>query len=67
IPDFLINGIAVEVKTRSPRKAIFRQLSRYAKHEEVRALILLTGTSMQLPPEINGKPALVVSLGEGWL
>ncbi|MCZ1269053.1 MULTISPECIES: hypothetical protein [Paenibacillus] len=67
IPDFLINGVVLEVKTKYSRMAIYKQLERYSKHEEVKALILLTGTSIQLPAEINGKPALVVSLGEGWL
>jgi hypothetical protein len=71
IPDFLIHnelgGIVLEVKTRCARKAIYRQLERYAEHREVDGLILLTGTSMGLPPTINGKPAIVVSLGAGWL
>lgn len=67
IPDFMLDGIVLEVKTRCSRKAIYRQLERYAQHEEVQGLMLLTGTSMGLPPDINGKPAMVVSLGEGWL
>jgi hypothetical protein len=71
IPDFLISSpdgaIVLEVKTRCPKKQIYRQLERYAKHESVVGLILLTGTSMGLPPVIERKPAIVVSLGEGWL
>jgi hypothetical protein len=71
IPDFLINthlgGIVLEVKTKYSRKAIYRQLERYAEHQKVDGLILLSGTSMGLPRDINGKPAIVVSLGEGWL
>ena len=71
IPDFLIQtqfgSVVLEVKTRCPRKAIYRQLERYAGHQVVNGLILLTGTSMGLPPKINGKPSIVVSLGAGWL
>jgi hypothetical protein len=71
IPDFFIQSefgsIVLEVKTRYQRRAIYRQLERYAGHENVKGLILLTGTSMNLPREINGKPAIVVSLGAGWL
>jgi hypothetical protein len=71
IPDFLIHTelgyVVLEVKRRCPRKTIYRQLERYAKHETVIGLILLTGTSMGLPPEINGKPAILASLGVGWL
>jgi threonine synthase len=71
IPDFLVHtergGIIIEVKTRFARRAIYRQLERYAEHEKVHGLILLTGTSMKLPQEIKGKPSLVASLGAGWL
>lgn len=71
IPDFIIHsqvgGIVLEVKTRFARRAIYRQLERYSEHKVVDGLILLTGTSINLPSEINGKPAAVVSLGAGWL
>lgn len=71
IPDFFIpspeGNLILEVKTRFPRKAIFRQLERYAEHDVVHGIILLTGTSMGLPNEMNGKPTMIVSLGEGWL
>lgn len=71
IPDFLIHTergeILLEVKIRSPRRAIYRQLERYAEHDNVHGIVLLTATSMTLPPEIKGKPSLVSSLGAGWL
>lgn len=71
IPDFFIQcepgAIVLEVKNRYQRKAIYRQLERYAQHPNVNGIILLTGTSMKLPAEINSKPAIVVSLGAGWL
>lgn len=73
IPDFYIKCptseqfIVLEVKTRYPKKRIYRQLERYSMHNSVHGIILLSGTSMGLPNEINGKPCLIVSLGEGWL
>lgn len=71
IVDFLvkIDGccIALELKTKAQRKRIYRQMERYATHESVDALVLLTGTAMTLPHRINEKEARVVSLGAGWL
>lgn len=71
IPDFFLTSqygsLVLEVKIRCPKRQIFRQLERYASHESVYGLILLSGTSMGLPIEINKKPSRFVSLGEGWL
>lgn len=68
IPDFMIDGIAIEVKLRGARKKdVFKQLERYAKHERVKSLVLVTNLSMGLPPEIEGKPVYFVSLGTAWL
>lgn len=67
--DFLLRGIGVEVKLKSGMSAteIYRQLERYAKHEAVHALVLLTNRAMGLPCQIGGKPAFYVSLGGAWL
>lgn len=71
IPDFLVRidgiTIALELKTRARRKSIYNQLERYAVHDNVQALLLMTATPMGLPPTISGKPAAVVSMGGGWL
>lgn len=71
VPDFILNtgdgNILLEVKTRCSRRAVYRQLERYAQHNNVNGLVLLTATSMKLPNQINGKPAIVVSIGAGWL
>lgn len=66
-PDFLLAGGAVvlEAKARYPKKAIYRQLARYAEHAGVEAMILVTGTAMGMPEAINGKPVNVVPLGMG--
>jgi len=71
IPDFVVtidgHAIVLELKTRAQRKAIYRQLERYAEHESVDGLLLMTGTPMGLPSHINYKPSRVVSMGGGWL
>jgi hypothetical protein len=67
IVDFWFDGFALELKLRARKKAIFRQLERYAKHESVKALMLASNTSMGLPEDINGKPLYFVRLGQGWL
>lgn len=69
VVDFLVAGaVAVEVKLRHARKKdVFRQLERYAAHERCQALVLVTGLSMGLPAEINGKPVFVAHLGRAWM
>lgn len=67
VPDFLVSGTVVEVKIGGNRRAIFRQLERYARHPEVTAVVLATNIFMGLPPEIIGKPAFLVHLGRAWL
>lgn len=68
-PDFLLaeGAIVLEAKARYPRKKIYRQLERYAAHDGVQALILVTGTAMGMPAEINGRPVYVVSAGMGMM
>ena len=66
--DFLAaGGVGIEAKARYPRRAIFRQLERYAQQDAITALILVTGTAIGLPPEINGKPVYHVSIGRASL
>lgn len=69
-PDFFApaEGVAIEVKVGGrgqQRNAIVRQLDRYAEHDQVKALVLVTGVAM---PAIRlSKPVHVVSLGRAWL
>lgn len=68
IIDFLIGDIGVEVKLRGAnRQDIFRQLTRYAKSEQISCLILATNLSMGLPEQIEGKSVFYVNLAEGWM
>ncbi|WP_312139257.1 hypothetical protein [Brevundimonas sp.] len=68
IPDFMIEGVAVEVKMKHQRPAdIIRQLERYAKLPMVKALVLASNRPCNLPDSMNGKPVLCISLGKAWL
>ena len=61
-------GLGIEVKLRGAQKRrVFGQMVRYASHERVAGLLLISNMAMGLPPSINGKPAWYVSLGYGWL
>jgi len=69
IADIWVNGIVIEVKLKgnSSAQAIYRQVKRYARHEPVKSVILATNIAMDLPRQIEGKPAFVASLGQGWM
>jgi hypothetical protein len=66
--DFLIGRVGVEVKIGHPRRAILRQLERYAASDRVDALLLVSSAPFPASGfEINGKPVHIVSLSTGWL
>lgn len=67
IPDFFIDGVAIEIKIKGNAKSIYRQCERYCSFESVNELILITNRSMGFPKEINGKPCYVIKLGVAWL
>lgn len=67
VVDFFADGIAVEVKIKGGKMAIYRQLQRYAEHDEIKALLLVSNVPMGLPPEIEGKPAYFHNLAMAWL
>lgn len=59
--DLLVGDIAIEVKVKGKRVPL-EQLERYAEHDAVGGLLLVTTRAATLPPTIGGKPAAVVSL-----
>lgn len=62
--DFYLDGEAVEVKISGSRSQVLRQLFRYAQHDKVTSLILVT-TRMahrNLPPSIHNKPLTIIYL-----
>lgn len=67
IVDFMVEGIAVEVKIKGSRRAIYRQLERYCGYDAVAGIVLATNVPMALPIDICGKPTAIAHLGRGWL
>lgn len=62
--DLLVaGGIGIEVKIAGPATRVIAQLRRYADHESIRELILVTRCARHFaPPTLNGKPVTVVNL-----
>ncbi|WP_321967211.1 hypothetical protein [Burkholderia cepacia] len=70
ILDFFVRGgVVVECKMRNKARKIeiFKQISRYAEHEDVTAIILASNVAMGLPSAISGKPVFAASLSRGWI
>ncbi len=63
--DFFVDGVAVELKIKGSVTDILRQLHRYAQHESVREVLLVTTRNLHrdMPPEMNGKPVRVLVVG----
>ena len=64
-PDFFVDGIVLEVKIKGATRAVLRQLNRYAGHESVKAILLVTTRSLQafqVPESMNDKPVRVLCL-----
>lgn len=65
-PDFMLpdEGLALEVKVDGSATDLLRQIHRYAGHDEVEGVIVLTTKSRHrsMPPEVNGVPVFVLWL-----
>lgn len=67
-PDFMVGAadvrIAVELKRAGTADALTRQLRRYARHGQVKGIVVVTNRvrHRDIPPEIDGKPVRVVCL-----
>lgn len=65
--DFFLDGVAVEVKVKGSAHDVLRQLQRYAQHEEVTEILLVTSRSMHQSlrnEKLNGKPVQVCYLDQ---
>lgn len=67
IPDFMVGGLAIELKIKGGKMDIYRQLKRYAQHERVTAVLLVTNVAMGLPDDIEGRRTYIAHLGRAWL
>jgi hypothetical protein len=66
--DFLIGPVGIEVKIGHPRRAILRQLERYARSDRIDTLLLVSSAPFPSAGfEMGGKPVRVVNLSTGWL
>lgn len=64
--DFLIGTIGVEVKIKGSQKDVVDQLLRYAQHERIGSLILVTTRLQHLvafPTTLHGKPCTSLYIG----
>ena len=70
IPDFLVaGGVVVEckMKHKTRKVEVFKQIERYAAHQEVKSIIVASNFTMGLPESILGKPIYAASLSRGWI
>lgn len=63
------SGLVLEIKACKKWNAreVYRQCERYCSDDKVTGLVLATGRSQGMPPEIAGKPVRVLSLGASFL
>jgi hypothetical protein len=61
--DILVDAaIGIEVKVAGSQTHPWDQLKRYAEHDAIEALVLVTNRVYTLPDEVGGKPLRLVSL-----
>jgi hypothetical protein len=62
--DFMVGRVGVEVKVKGSAPAVLRQLHRYAQHDDIDSLVLVTSRAshLDMPPQLRGKPLVVCSL-----
>jgi hypothetical protein len=61
-PDFLVDGVAVELKVKGGAAELERQVARYLGHDQVGGVLVITNRARHrgLPGQINGKPVWVM-------
>lgn len=67
-PDFfhVVDGVTVEVKIKGSAASVLFQLHRYAQHDSVTSIVLLTSVVYHvgvMPRTLCGKPVVVVKVG----
>ena len=66
--DFLTEGgVGIELKKGRPdSRSLKNQLERYAEHEKVHALVVVTQKSASVPAKVKGKLCVQISLNRLW-
>lgn len=59
--------LAIEVKIKGSRSEIQAQCNRYALHDKVAIVLLLSSRSTSFSSMHNNKPILVINMGKAWL
>ncbi len=64
-PDFFIDGLVIEVKVVGSVPVVARQLQRYARHESVQHVLLVSAkrAHRQCEGSLQGKPVKVIVVG----
>lgn len=67
-PDFMVGSSAVELKIDGALVALIRQLHRYAQHQDVASIVVVSSKLRlaDLPPTINNKPVAAVWVARGF-
>jgi hypothetical protein len=68
-PDFMVEYVAVEVKVGGSASAVLRQLHRYAQHNCVKEILLVStlANHIGLTESFNGKPIIGLFVGRSFL
>lgn len=65
--DLLCGSVGIEIKRGKPARArLVEQLTRYARCQQVSALVLVAERSVDLPRQLCGKPVQVICLNRLW-
>lgn len=67
IIDFRLGDVGVEVKIKGGKREIYHQMERYAAHDVLKELILVSNVAMGFPPALKGKPIYFLNLAKAWL
>ncbi len=67
IPDFIIGGLAVEIKVKGSVPDIYKQCKRYLQNEQVEALLLITAKPFNHIGKLEGKEFKVLNINTAWL
>lgn len=64
-PDFMVAKVAVEVKVKGSPAEVIRQLHRYAQHQCVSEILLVTTLPrhLEMPSRFNDKPIVALWIG----
>ncbi|MFL6314772.1 MAG: hypothetical protein ACJ71W_21920 [Terriglobales bacterium] len=68
-PDFMVGDVAIEVKVGGSASAVLRQLHRYAQHDCVKEILLVSTlvNHIGLTESFNGKPVIAFFVGRSFL